>query len=58
MAHKIKERPAFIGFYLPPDLQKWAADLAKSDKRSLSNYLVNLLESERANHVKKATKRG
>ena len=46
MAPKTEERPHFIGFYAPKNLQKWAVNKAKTDKRSLSKYLVNLIEMD------------
>ena len=49
MAPEKKEMAGFIGFYLPKPIKKWAENKAKADNRSLSNYLVNLLEREQEN---------
>ena len=44
MALEKKEMAGYIGFFVPKPLKKLAENRAKSENRSLSNYLVNLLE--------------
>ena len=46
MALEKKEMAGYIGFFVPKPLKKLAENRAKSENRSLSNYLVNLLEGE------------